>query len=70
MIIQFFLDVEKDMNLVGNHVDIVETKNVGDSALFTCEKFWRYLAYAERYRILGIAIVAPPPKFTIESRHS
>jgi len=28
------------------------------------------LACAERYRILGIAIVAPPPKFTIEFRHS
>ncbi len=28
------------------------------------------LAYAESYRILGIAIVAPPPKFTIEFRHS
>jgi len=28
------------------------------------------LAYAESYGFLGIAIVAPPPKFTIEFRHS
>jgi len=28
------------------------------------------LAYAESYEFLGIAIVAPPPKFTIEFRHS
>jgi len=30
----------------------------------------RVLACAESYGFLGIAIVAPPPKFTIESRHS
>ena len=28
------------------------------------------LACAESYEFLGIAIVAPPPKFTIEFRHS
>ncbi len=36
----------------------------------TRPQFGRLLACAESYGFLGIAIVAPPPKFTIESRHS
>ncbi len=42
-----------------------------EAQVFNLSWLWGHvLAYAERYRILGIAIVAPPPKFTIEFRHS
>ncbi len=38
--------------------------------LLLCDWEAVLLACAESYGFLGIAIVAPPPKFTIESRHS
>jgi len=41
-----------------------------DCRRFGYQLYVQYLACAESYGILGIAFVAPPPKFTIESRHS